>query len=101
MATLRPTNRRGVVEAGMSITNGDVAKRAYELAESARGLQRMAALCVSVAAATTSTTSRAKAALDNVPHAGLRLAAQLMLADLAGQPDASEPAAGPVRLAAR
>jgi len=83
----------------MSITNGDVAKRAYELAETARGLQRMAALCVSVAAATTTTTSRARAALENVPHSGLRLAAQLLLADLASEPAGPEPAgARPVQL---
>src|ERR1700719_4279263 len=68
MATLRPTNRLCGAEAGMSLTNGDVAKHAYELAERSRGLPRMAALCVSVAAATTDTICRARAALEIVPH---------------------------------
>ncbi len=72
----------------MSVTNGDVAKHAYELAEMSRGLPRMAALCVSVAAATTDTICRARAALEIVPHSGLRQAAQTLLADLAEEPAA-------------
>ncbi len=50
----------------MSFTNADVAKHAYELADRSRGLTRMAALCVSVAAATTDTICRARAALEIV-----------------------------------
>jgi hypothetical protein len=67
----------------MSFTNGDVAKHAYELAEGSRGRPRMAALCVSVAAATTDSICRARAALEIIPHSGLRQAAQTLLAELA------------------
>ena len=72
----------------MSFSNGDVARHAYELAERSRGLPRMAALCVSVAAATTDTICRARAALEIVPHSGLRQAAQALLAELAEEPAA-------------
>jgi hypothetical protein len=50
----------------------------------------MAALCVSVAAATTGTIGRARSALEIVPHSGLRHAAQMLLTELAGEPAAAE-----------
>jgi hypothetical protein len=66
----------------MSITNGDLAERACELEEISEGLLRMAALCVSAAAATTVTFRGARKALEVIPHSGLRDAAQRLLSEL-------------------
>jgi hypothetical protein len=66
----------------VSITNSDVAVRACGLAETSGGLQRMAALCVSAAAATTSTFRGALSALEVIQHSGLRDAAQVLLTEL-------------------
>jgi hypothetical protein len=67
----------------MGITNGDVARRACELAEISQGQLRMAALCVSAAAATTGTFPGAHTALAIISHSGLRDAAELLLSELA------------------
>jgi hypothetical protein len=68
----------------VSIGNADIAEQARELAEASEGLLRMAALCVCAAALTTGTVSGARKALEIVPHADLRDAAQLVLTELAG-----------------
>ncbi len=70
----------------VTITNAAVAERACALAEASGGLQRMAALCVSAAAATTGTFRGARKALEAVPHPGLRDAAQVLLNQLADRP---------------
>ena len=77
----------------MSITNAEVAERACGLAEASGGLQRMAALCVSAAAATTGTFRSARSALEGIPHSGLRDAAQMLLTELAEEPAAAKVAA--------
>jgi hypothetical protein len=77
----------------VTITNAAVAERACALAEASGGLQRMAALCVSAAAATTGTFRGARKALEAVPHSGLRDAAQVLLNQLADRPAAAEVAA--------
>ena len=66
----------------MSVTNVDVAKRACELAEISQGQLRMAALCVSAAAATTGTFRGARKALAVISHPGLRDAAEVLLSEL-------------------
>ena len=68
----------------MSIGNADIAEQARELAETSEGLLCMAAPYVCAAAFTTGTLSGARKALEIVPHAGLRDAAQLVLTELAG-----------------
>jgi hypothetical protein len=77
----------------VTIRNAAVAEHACELAETSGGLRRMAALCVSAAAATTSSFRSARKALEIIPHSGLRDAAQLLLAELSEEPAAEEPAA--------
>jgi hypothetical protein len=67
----------------MGVTNSDMADRAFELAEVSGGLRRMAALCVSAAAATTGTARTARRALEVIPHVELRAAARSVLAELA------------------
>jgi hypothetical protein len=67
----------------MGITNGDVARRACELAQVSQGQLRMAALCVSAAAATTGTFLGARTALAVISHRGLRNTAELLLSELA------------------
>lgn len=81
----------------MTITNAAVAERACALAEASGGLQRMAALCVSAAAATTGTFRGARKALEAVPHSGLRDAAQVLLNQLADRPATAEVAASGTR----
>jgi hypothetical protein len=71
------------------MTNAEVAERACGLAEASEGLQRMAALCVSAAAATTGTFRSARSALEIIPHSGLRTAAQVLLTELAEEPVAA------------
>jgi hypothetical protein len=73
----------------VSITNAEMAERACGLAETSGGLQRMAALCVSAAAATTGTFRSARSALEVIPHSGLRNAAQILLTELAEEPAAA------------
>ena len=75
----------------MSVTNVDVARRACELAEISQGQLRMAALCVSAAAATTGTSRGARKALAVISHQGLRDAADLLLAELAEDTAAAGP----------
>jgi hypothetical protein len=83
----------------MSITNVDVARRACELAEISQGQLRMAALCVSAAAATTGTFGSARKALAVISHPSLRDAAELLLSELTGETaaDAMTPAMTPER----
>jgi len=81
----------------MTTTNADLAIRACELAEISEGLQRMAALCVSAAAATTSTFRNAHGAMEVIAHPGLRAAARQLLAELAAQPTAEVTAVAPGR----
>ena len=70
----------------MTITNGDVADRALELAEEPGGLRRWAALCVSFAAGTTGTVVSARQVLEVIPLPDLRGAAQSLLTELAEDP---------------
>jgi hypothetical protein len=77
-------SRRRAEEDYVSIGNADIAEQARELAEASEGLLRMAALCVCSAAFTTGSVRGAHKALEIVPHAALRDAAQLVLTELAG-----------------
>jgi hypothetical protein len=75
----------------MSFTNADLAEHARELAEDSGGMRCMAALCVSAAAATTATFRSARKALEDIPHPGLRDAAQSLLNELADRPATEAP----------
>jgi hypothetical protein len=69
------------------VTNARVANRALKVAEWSDGIQRQAAMCVVLAAATSRRPRRARKALVVIPHPDLRDAAVLLMADLAGRPE--------------
>jgi hypothetical protein len=79
-----------VKEDRVAITNAEVAQHAREVAAESTGLRRMAAVCVCAAAVTTGTRRNARKALDVISHPGLRVAAQLLLAELTRAPAAAD-----------